>query len=254
MSGPSQLVGARKWGIRLDGCGPQLESLIKQQMAANPVTDFTLVEVGSAGCTTLRAFADIVATARLNGQTWRAVGLDLTPGKAWSLNWTEVAAAFTRAPTDGTHSLSDPVGTWPAVHLDLARGGMHLLLMDDPRSFLRNTFDFPIDVAFIDGCHGACAGRDFEAIEHKVREGGLVIFHDYGEAEQGSDWQSHCNEFINVRTYVHRLGLNQPCNTPRKGWRWVGEIKGSRHWGADGNSCAVVQRTKEALDPSAPTV
>ncbi len=230
-------TSARQWGIRLDGCGPQLESLINQHIGAHPVDDYTLVEVGSAGCVTLRAFTDIIDVAR-SGQPWRTIGFDLPPGKAWSLDMNEVARSFAGLPWNVIHH---------PVTLGSIAGGMSLQLMDDPRAFLRDQFPFPIDMVFIDGCHGKCAGRDFLAIEAKVREGGLVVFHDYGELEQGTDFQSHCREFISVRSYVHRLGLNQPCNEPRKGWRWVTEIKGSRHWGGDGNSCAVIQRTRDPL-------
>lgn len=232
----------KKMGIRLGGCEEALESLIKQHVATKTWTSpYTLVEIGSAGCVTLRAFSDILSEAL--GTNWRAVGFDLTPDKAWSLNMDEVRAAFTGLPYNVVQG--DTLDRWLSDMRDT--NGMWLSLMDDPRFYLRDAFPYRPDFVFIDGCHGECVMRDFEAIEAKVAPGGVVVFHDYGEPEQGTDWQHHCNEFINVRTYVHRLGLNQPCNTPRKGWRFVAEIKGSRHWGGDGNSCAVVQRTTEPL-------
>ncbi len=229
----------RRFGIRLGGCEKPLEDLIKQHSATLPPDHvYTLIEVGSAGCVTLRAFSDILREAR--GESWRAVGFDLTLDKAWSVNMDEVRASF-----GGT---LDRVGTLGGeVGVALMRG-MQLWLCADPRAYLRDRFSDRIDFAFIDGCHGKCAGLDFLAIESKVTPGGLVVFHDYGELEQGSDYQSHCREFISVRSYVHRLGLNPPGPGVRKGWCWVGEIKGSRHWGGDGNSCAVVQRTNEPLE------
>ena len=222
----------------MDGAGQQLENLIKQHVAScPPERPYTFVEVGSAGCVSLRAFADIIKDAR-GGAPWRVVGFDLPPGKAWSVDMAEVKRSFDGLPYQ---LISEPTTALPE--------GMSLCLMEDPRSYLLNTFPFPIDFAFIDGCHGKCAGRDFLSVEPKVSMGGLVAFHDYGEIEQGTDWQAHCREFISVRTYVHRLGLAAPCVTPRKGWRFVGEAFGSRRSGGDGNSVAAVQRTTEPLCP-----
>jgi len=66
----------------------------------------------------------------------------------------------------------------------------------------------PIDVAFIDGCHGkACAMADFLALAPHITPGGLVIFHDAGEAEQGGDIQKHCGTPIGVREAIEELGL-----------------------------------------------
>ncbi len=222
----------------MDGTGQWLEHILRQHTAqhGSPDTPYNLIEVGSAGCVTLRAFADILAEC---GKTkWRAVGFDLMPDKAWSLDWVEVERSFTMLPR-----LIHAVNKAPRGY----ETGMHLVLLDDPRAYLKAGFPLPIDFAFIDASHGISCGRDFEAVEKRIAPGGLVVFHDYGEPEQGTDWQTFDREFISVRSYVHRLGLAAPCNTPRKGWRFVGEIKGSRHWGQDGNSAAVVQRTTEPL-------
>ncbi len=230
----------KRMGIRLGGCEEPLEKLIRDHVAfiaQEPTYPYTLIEIGSAGCVTLRAFRDILHESGITN--WRAVGFDLTLDKAWSVNMDEVRQSFAGVmgsivPEPDSISLS---------HTE----HMYLTLLDDPRTYLRDSFHLPIDFAFIDASHGKSAGYDFLAIESKVTHGGLVVFHDYGEPEQGTDWQTHDREFISVRSYVHRLGLASPCNTPRKGWRFVGEIKGSRHWGGDGNSAAVVQRTSEPL-------
>lgn len=224
----------------MSGCEAPLEDLIKQHSALLPTDHvYTLLEIGSAGCVTLRAFSDILGEIR--GDKWRTVGLDLTIDKAWSVDMNEVHQSFA--------GLREQIIV--ASQLDAMMGnlrGMSLLLLDDPRTFVRDTFPYAPDLTFIDGSHGISCGRDFLAVESKVPSGGLVIFHDYGIAEQGTDWQTVDREFINVRTYVHRLGLAEPCNEKRKGWRFVGEIQGSRARGGDGNSCAVVQRTWEPLE------
>lgn len=243
-------MSTRQWGIRMQGAGEGLEHLLRQHVAVHPKPEdraYTLVEIGSAGCVSLRAFADILSeTLGVQAYRWRAIGFDLTPGKAWSLDMVEVERSFVGLP----RAIVQLSGDQGVANYD----GMSLYLADDPRAYLRDHFSPPIDFAFIDGCHGKCAGNDFLAIESKVAPGGIVAFHDYGQLEQGEDWQPHCNEFINVRTYVHRLGLTQPTNRLRKGWRWVGEIPGSRRFGGDGNSVAVVQRTEEALEADAPGV
>ncbi len=243
---------AKKMGIRMSGCERPLEDLLTQHVSACPINrTYIVIEIGSAGCTTLRAFKDIISEKRgLN--PWIVFGFDLTEDKAWSLNWDEINAAFNGDPNI---LREEHCGLEESLFYT---NRMYLWLLDDPRSFLWRPsdglhgvpkgFSGSIDFAFIDGCHGACSGHDFEAIEKKVSIGGLVVFHDYGEIEQGTDFQPHCNEFINVRTYVHKLGLAAPCREPRKGWRFVGEIKGSRNFGGDGNSCAVIQRTEEPLE------
>lgn len=228
-------------GIRLGGCEQPLEDLIKQHAANHGASDrpYTLIEIGSAGCVTLRAFADILREC--GKPQWRAVGFDLTLDKAWSVNMDEVRSSFAGLP--------EQIITTSWDCLTTLGKGMSLYLMDDPRRFWSNRLFQTVDFAFIDASHGISCARDFEAIESKIAPGGLVVFHDYGEPEQGSDFQNEDREFISVRSYVHRLGLNAPSpnGVLRKGWRWVGEIKGSRHWGQDGNSCAVVQRTNEPL-------
>ena len=231
---------SRRFGIRLSGCEGPLEDLIKQHVATcytNP--DYTLIEIGSAGCTTLRAFRDIMVEAR-GIKSWRAVGFDLPPDKAWSLNMDEINQAFDGKPCIIDHREIETLNT--------ITNSMVLILLDDPRAYIRDTFLYRADFVFIDASHGKSCGYDFLAVENKVAPGGLVVFHDYGELEQGTDWQAEDREFISVRSYVHRLGLASPCPEPRKGWRFIGEIKGSRHWGGDGNSCAVVQRTNDPLE------
>ncbi len=235
----SSTAEPRRFGIRMDGVGVPLEGLIQQHSATLPPDHvYTLIEIGSAGCVTLRAFSDILR--ELRGDRYRAVGFDLTLDKAWSVNMDEVRSSF--APQEPF--IMDRVG------LGFVEGvtGMSLALLPDPRTYLRDSLPFAPDFTFIDASHGKSCALDFEAVERKVAPGGLVAFHDYGEPEQGTDWQHADREFISVRSYVHRLGLNQPSNGTRKGWRWVGEIKGSRHWQGDGNSCAVVQRTNEPLE------
>lgn len=238
---------SRQWGIRMSGCGEVLEKLIGDHLSLDqykndPSHVYTLVEIGSAGCVSLRAFNDILNNNLGDQSRYRAIGFDLPPGQAWSLDLDEVKRSFSGLIENIINYTDNNTQTLPL--------GMSLMLMENPRRYFQTAFPFNIDFAFIDGSHGKSCALDFLAIEQKIAPGGLVVFHDYGEPEQGTDWQEVDKEFISVRNWVHRLGLAKPCpnNEPRKGWRFVGEIKGSRHWGGDGNSCAVVQRTSEALE------
>ena len=220
----------------MSGVGPVLEDLLRQSLAKCPFDQcYTLVEVGSAGCTTLRAFKDIISEVR-GLAPWRVVGFDLPVGKAWSLDMDEVRRNGVE------HIITEPEIQVPFENV------LSLILIDDPRQYIQDTFPFSIQFAFIDGSHGKSCGLDFLALERKISLDGLVIFHDYGIIEQGTDWQAFDREFISVRSYVHRLGLAEPCNEKRKGWRFVGEARGSRHVVGDGNSAAVVQRTSEPLE------
>jgi hypothetical protein len=236
----------RRWGIRLDGCGEQLEALIRQHVGLAPKDHaYTLVEVGSADCVSLRSFADIIKEeCSATQRPWSVIGTDLPPGKAWSMDPAKVAESLSGIDHEVLRldvTPATPGATW--------HNKVTLCLDHDPRVWLNeNLADKSVHFAFIDGSHGRSCAIDFVALQNKIAPGGLVVFHDYGEAEQGTDWQPVDREFISVRNYVHRLGLAAPCVEARKGWRFVGEIQGSRHWGGDGNSAAVVQRTTEPLE------
>lgn len=237
----------------MDGCGAPLEDLIRQQLTKFKRPEgrpYTLLEIGSANCVTLRSFRDIIAETIAQSsnpdENWTVIGTDLPPGAAWSMDRTEVFKSL----GDVFHNIVEvtPDTEWRAIAY--ASKCVNLLLHPMPREWLeRNVSLESIDFVFIDGSHGVSCAKDFCAIEQKIAPNGLVVFHDYGEPEQGTDWQACDGEFISVRTWVHRLGLNKPnpADAMRPGWRFVGEIRGTRYWGGEGNSCAVVQRLPEPL-------
>lgn len=198
---------------------------------AGLISCYTAVEVGSAGCLTLRVIKDVIVENRQ--APWRVVGIDLPEDRAWSLDWKQIGESFDGAP------LVYKDGSFPDDRDQIPEKTMSLWLLKDPRMTLL-AFPWAIDFAFIDGCHGStCVQRDFEAIEGRMRKGALMFFHDAGEPETGTDYQEHCCEFINVRSALKRLGL---MDNRRPGWQWLGEIRGSRHWGGDGNSIAVIRK------------
>lgn len=64
------------------------------------------------------------------------------------------------------------------------------------------------DFIFIDACHGApCVRADFIAAAARLRQGGVIAFHDASVACQGQHHQPHCNTAIDVRQATVSLGL-----------------------------------------------
>lgn len=232
----------KKLGLGLDGCEMGVEQLLKQHVSYSQSPVYTVVEIGSAGCITLRAFKDVVAENRI--APWRVVGFDLPDG--WSLDMNEINQVF-----DGKPNILKEEDIGKATPTNR----MELWLLKDPRKYLKDNLPYPIDFAFIDGCHGKCAANDFLAIEPKVNVGGIVMFHDFGFLDQGRDFQPHCQEFINVRKHLADIGLidtragENKDKTVRSGWRFLGEIQGSRYWKdaaspeTKGNSCGIFQKT-----------
>lgn len=224
----------KKFGLNLDGCEQNIENLLKQHIEITKSPVYTVIEIGSAGCVTLRAFKDIISENRKGD--WRVIGFDLPDG--WSLDWPEINRVF-----DGKPNIykDENVGNVTPVN------EMELWLLKDPRTYLAEKFPMMIDFAFVDGCHGKCAANDFLAIEQKVNVGGIVMFHDFGYFDQGRDFQPHCGENINVRKHLKDIGLfdaREASEIPaRNNWRFITEIPGSRHWGCGGNSCGLFQKT-----------
>lgn len=226
----------KKFGLGLDGCENGIEALLKQHVEFIKSDVYNLIEIGSAGCVTLRAMKDIVSEKQ---EKWKIAGFDLPNG--WSLDWVEINKVFDNKPKILKQDDLDNGKT-------LNENEMTLFLLEDPRKFLKEEWKTQLDFVFIDGCHGKCAADDFLAIEDKVKVGGIVMFHDFAFIDQGRDFQPHCQEMINVRKHLKDIGLydtREVNKTPfRDGWRFIAEIQGSRYWGGGGNSCGVFQKTK----------
>jgi hypothetical protein len=217
----------RKFGIRMDGCEEEFEQILKQTAAK--FTPCNVLEIGTAGGTTLRAMWGILEECK--PQQFRLIGSDLPNG--WSLDKPSLDRLF------GDELVLTGENFTSALAYKL---GSVTLTLQDAKKFLA-TFEsekLPIHFCFIDGCHGApCVKADFLAVEPHVPSGGVVVFHDIGEIEQGTDWQGHCGQYINVRQGVKELGL---LDGSRPGWKVVKEIQGDRLRGGEGNNCFVVER------------
>jgi hypothetical protein len=177
----------------------------------------TYLEIGVAAGAT---FAQVCRRLAASGRAWRAIGLELPDGVegfllpgAWCLD----EAAFKEA-------------TAPfAEHVALERA--------ISQAWLART-EQTVTLALIDGCHEeACVRADFLALEPRIVEGGVVIFHDTAPWSQDIDPQPHRGEPIRVLAVLDRLGL---LAGTRPGWRFVAEAPGRQAEG--GRGCMVFQR------------
>ena len=134
---------------------------------------------------------------------------------------------------DRFHAACAPFVEGP-VGLDVPPGAVGLVLGYSQDVLNVPQWPYRIDVAFIDACHcRTCAREDFLAVEKWMEPGGIVIFHDAGEAEQTKDKIPVCNEGIDVRYALNELGLFE---NKRVGWTFDG-ILPTKH------QCAVFRRT-----------
>lgn len=212
----------RKFGIRTDGTEEELEELILETY--KKFTSPTFFEIGTAGGATLAPLTQIIVEND-KGDDWLVVGTDLPNG--YTLSMQEVFKNFNGLPFQTRQSFAP-----------LTRRNAHLILMD-ARELLNKYWEGEIHFGLIDGAHcKCCSTQDFLKLEPHIAKGGLVLFHDAGKLEYGTDHQ-HDGHYIEVRDTVTDLGL---FNNTRPGWKFIKEIHGSRHWGGEGNSFAVVEK------------
>jgi len=220
----------KKFGIRTDGIEEEMEKLFIDYLNTNN-NNFKYYEIGCAGCITLKAITDIVKE-NIKHNNWLVEGIDLS--KESSMNWQEVNSVFSLQTlqifNNGLNNVNylNPPKT-------------RLLLWENPREYTKSLNNESLDIVLIDGNHNEInVTEDFISIEDKVKQNGLVLFHDFSEPEQGTDPQAG-GGFIEVRRACEKLGL---INNTRTGWSFVKEIKGSRSWGGDGNGVGVFKKIK----------
>lgn len=220
----------KKFGIRTDGIEEEIEKLFIDYLNTNN-NNFKYYEIGCAGCITLKAITDIVKE-NIKHNNWLVEGIDLS--KESSMNWQEVNSVFSLQTlqifNNGLNNVNylNPPQT-------------RLLLWENPREYTKSLNNESLDIVLIDGNHNEInVTEDFISIEDKVKQNGLVLFHDFSEPEQGTDPQAG-GGFIEVRRACEKLGL---INNTRTGWSFVKEIKGSRSWGGDGNGVGVFKKIK----------
>lgn len=221
----------RQFGIRFDGLEKEVENLIKKYLEDNPyIYNFNYYEIGTAGAFTLRAISDIIKE-NITHNNWKATGLDLVNG--YSLNWGEISQVFNKQTLQiFTNGLSDIVYLKPP--------NTRLLLFDNPREYSKTLPNCSLDIVLVDGNHNEQnVTEDFLSIEDKVKLHGLVLFHDIGDEESGTDPQVG-GGFIEVKQAVQKLGL---FDGSRPNWEFIKIIPGSRATKTgDGNSLGVFRK------------
>jgi hypothetical protein len=204
------------WGLSMAGCEPIISAAIHVALDSTYGL-VTYLEIGVAAGAT---FAQVCRRLAASGRAWQAIGLELPEGVegfllpgAWCLD----EAAFKEA-----------TAAW-ADRVSLERG--------ISQEWLARSEE-PVTVALIDGCHEeACVRADFLALEARIVEGGVVIFHDTAPWSQDIDPQPHRGEPIRILAALDGLGL---LAGTRPGWRFVAEAPGRQAEG--GRGCMVFQR------------
>jgi hypothetical protein len=216
-----------QFGIRMDGCETEIEKIFVDYLLSNR-DNFKYLEIGAAGGLTMRAIFEIVSK-NIKHNNWSILGIDIENG--WSLDWNKLLSLF------GQDDLY--VCTNLKSRNESHGRKVELIVDNNPRELVKNHIK-DIDICFIDACHcRECPKNDFLNVEENIKKNGIVIFHDSGIIEQGTDWQCHGNSFIEVRRSIADIGL---FDDKFKNWRFIKEIYGSRFTGGDGNSCSVFQK------------
>jgi len=226
----------------MDGCEEALEAHIKKTHSQfKPSLEdeglpFCFCEVGFADGVTHKAVRDIlVETGDTNFIT---LGVDIKRGYEAAIS----AIHRTFPPKEDSLIVTEVPDNYikEVGILD----SIPNLFLKDASAFLSQNFPTSqkIHVGIVDACH--CKEhtmKDFLAMEPLVAEGGIVIFHDVGVEEQGSDSQ-HDGHYIEVREALFELNLFKG---GRKGWGLPEIIPGNNSKGlGEGNSCAVFTKVK----------
>ena len=186
----------KKMGIRTSGIEQGFEDAIKSYIK-NSTTDFKYYEIGCAGCITLKAVSDIVSEC-ITHDNWLIEGIDLMAES--SINWQEINSVFNKT---NLQVYYEGICNFNYLKNPHSR----LLLWNDPRKYSKSLPDDSLDMVLIDGNHNFDnVTSDFLSIEDKVKQNGLVFFHDIGIEETGTDPQAG-GGFIEVRPAVEKLVL-----------------------------------------------
>jgi len=195
-----------KWGICMEGnAQPFAEALdlLIRRRPAKEKRPFTYLEIGVGEGGTLAAVVELLK--QYDGLNWSVTGVDIPAG--WSYN----EAAVKR----NVNGVRLPMAS------QIVSGSASVYLVPSHK-FLTEVWDWPVDFAFVDGCHGkSCVKGDFIGLARHIRRGGIVCFHDASPKCQGYHPQPHCGTGIVVREALQELGLLEdrlPC------WRLWREV------------------------------
>lgn len=206
-------------GLRMDGIMEQLEPLLIEHIKDKK--EYMYLEIGVAHCYTFRSITDIIKE-NIKVNEWLTMGLDLA--NSLDVNFKMIDQIFSKEEL----LISRKPGE---VNLS-SNDHSVLVLRDNPREWINTINNDVLDLVFIDANHSLENSKnDFLAIEDKVKSGALVMFHDSGLEEVGTDCQGG-NEYINVYGALKELGL---LDNSRKGWELIKNIDGTRKLNNDPN-------------------
>lgn len=240
-----------KMGYNFRGTEEVFENKLRQAVHERSTVNFRYVEIGIAEGSTIIAVAEVLRDM-LPSHGWQAVGVDLVNGPFFNpRDFLARTLAF------NTHIEFEGHCTRPPhVNHDIQNVNIRILLLkgDTKRATVAKD---SVNFCLIDGCHGApCVEADFLSIEQGIANGGIVAFHDAGEADQGQGFQHHCQMNIAVREALLNLGLfsgknndgythKEMTDCERSGWRYIGSVDGDKSPGdpcQNGNGFVFFQR------------
>lgn len=170
----------KEWGICMQGNEKFIAKAILETlcMRENNHT-FRYLELGVAEGRTMGAVCDLL---NLVAPRWVAVGVDISNG--WSFNLEKYRENVSDKYKNTTLSLAGSIKAMETI------------------------IENKVDAIFIDGDHSKEAViKDFDVAHRILETGGIIIFHDTAEEEQGLDVFSGQPDGIRVREAVIQLGL-----------------------------------------------
>jgi hypothetical protein len=148
---------SRQFGIRMGGCETPIENLIIDYLNKKKDKEFKYLEIGAAGCVTMRAVYDILKE-NIKYPNWKIIGVDIDGG--WSIDWNQIKSKF-----DTNKELEVWMNRLSGWSLSVPIPKAQLWIDKNPRALIKENFN-NIDICFIDGCHGLpCFKADFLAVE-----------------------------------------------------------------------------------------
>ena len=222
------------FGIRTQGLEKELEEIISNHVKDK--LEYTFLEIGVATALSHRAIRDIISE-NIKTNDYLTLGLDILNSP--DVNFDKINKIF----TPDELLINNKQGDEDFLN-KLESGEYHsiLVLRENPREWIKNITDNELDLVWIDSCHCYdCCKGDFLAIEHKVKSGALIIFHDATIDCQDTDTQIHGGG-IAVRKAIEDLSL---LYNKRPGFELVKEIFGTRTTLGDsngGNGAIIVKK------------
>lgn len=217
----------KKFGIRVDGCELAIESIVKNYLYKSNYSEFKYYEIGVAACQTFQSVYEIIKE-NIKHENWRCDGLDIAESP--QIRYTDFKYPLCIYDKNGCR-------IYGVTQSPLEKAC--ICIENNPVEFTKKLIDESIDICLIDAMHCHChVTQDFLSVESKIKKGGLVIFHDFCPASQGTDHQ-HDGLYIDVRKATKDLGL---FDNTRGGWNYEGEVFGSRYWGGEGNGIGIFKK------------